>query len=179
MINAPAGTASPTSGRPRVRGLHAITLSEKQLDPSAGMLTDLLGMNVAGQEGERTRFGMAESGSGALVDVYAGVRDRGLQAGGTVHHVAFRAPDLATMTLWQQELIERASFTRSSIAVLQSIYFPEPAAAVRDRTDAPVRDRRAFAISAAPKLPPWLEPSRSISRRHFRRCSSTWTFREW
>ncbi|MGI3780594.1 MAG: hypothetical protein ACRYG2_07420 [Janthinobacterium lividum] len=29
-----------------VRGLHAVTLSERLLDPSAGMLTDLLGMNV-------------------------------------------------------------------------------------------------------------------------------------
>jgi hypothetical protein len=73
-----------------VRGLHAITLSERQLDPSATMLTDLLGMSLTGEEGERSRFGMAGGSSGALVDVFAGVRDRGWQAGGTVHHVAFR-----------------------------------------------------------------------------------------
>ena len=77
-----------------VRGLHAITLSERQLDPSATMLTELLGMSLTGEEGDRSRFGMAGGSSGALVDVFAGVRDRGWQAGGTVHHVAFRAPDL-------------------------------------------------------------------------------------
>ena len=75
-----------------VRGLHAIALSERQLDPSAGMLTDLLGMSLTAEEGDRARFGMSGGSSGALVDVLAGVRDRGLQAGGTVHHVAFRAP---------------------------------------------------------------------------------------
>jgi glyoxalase family protein len=77
-----------------VRGLHAITLSERLLDPSATMLTDLLGMKLTAEEGDRTRFGMAGGDTGALVDVFAGVRDRGWQAGGTVHHVAFRAPDL-------------------------------------------------------------------------------------
>ena len=82
-----------------VRGLHAITLSEHQLDPSASMLTELLGMTVAGEDADRTRFGMSAAGPGALVDILAGVGDRGLQAGGTVHHVAFRAPDLATMTV--------------------------------------------------------------------------------
>jgi glyoxalase family protein len=40
-----------------VRGLHAITLSERQLDPSATMLTELLGMKLAGEEGDRSRFG--------------------------------------------------------------------------------------------------------------------------
>ena len=59
-----------------VRGLHAITLSERQLDPSATMLTQLLGMSLAGEEGERSRFGMAGGSSGTLVDVFAGVRDR-------------------------------------------------------------------------------------------------------
>ncbi|RYZ28989.1 MAG: ring-cleaving dioxygenase, partial [Propionibacteriaceae bacterium] len=43
-----------------VRGLHAVTLSEQQLDPSAGMLTDLLGMTVAHEGADRARFGMAE-----------------------------------------------------------------------------------------------------------------------
>src|ERR1700712_4499889 len=59
-----------------VRGLHAITLSEQLLDPSAGMLTELLGMSVAGESADRARFGMADGLSGALVDVTAGVRER-------------------------------------------------------------------------------------------------------
>jgi glyoxalase family protein len=52
-----------------VRGLHAITLSEHQLDPSATMLTELLGMSLTGEDKDRSRFGMSDGGPGALVDV--------------------------------------------------------------------------------------------------------------
>lgn len=148
-----------------VRGLHAITLSEAQLDPSATMLTELLGMSITGEEGNRARFGMAGGSSGALVDVFAGVRDRGLQAGGTVHHVAFRAPDLTTMTAWQQELMS------SGVSVTQildrqyfkSIYFREPGGVLFEiATDTPgfAIDEPLLELGRHLKLPPWLEPNR-------------------
>jgi glyoxalase family protein len=148
-----------------VRGLHAITLSERQLDPSATMLTDLLGMSLAAEEGDRARFGMADGGSGTLVDVSAGVFDRGLQAGGTVHHVAFRAPDLATMTIWQQELIARGVRVTEILdrQYFKSIYFREPGGVLFEiATDAPgfAIDEPLLELGRNLKLPPWLEPSR-------------------
>jgi glyoxalase family protein len=148
-----------------VRGLHAITLSERQLDPSATMLTELLGMSLAGEDGDRARFGMAEGGSGALVDVSAGVFDRGLQAGGTVHHVAFRAPDLPTMTLWQQELIARGVRVTEILdrQYFKSIYFREPGGVLFEiATDSPgfAIDEPLLQLGRHLKLPPWLEPSR-------------------
>jgi glyoxalase family protein len=148
-----------------VRGLHAITLSERQLDPSATMLTELLGMSLAGEEGDRARFGMADGGSGALVDVSAGVFDRGLQAGGTVHHVAFRAPDLATMTLWQQELMSRGVRVTEILdrQYFKSIYFREPGGVLFEiATDSPgfAIDEPLLELGRHLKLPPWLEPSR-------------------
>ena len=148
-----------------VRGLHAITLSERQLDPSAGMLTELLGMSLTGEEGDRSRFGMAGGTSGALVDVFAGVRDRGLQAGGTVHHVAFRAPDLATMTLWRQELVARGVRVTEILdrQYFKSIYFREPGGVLFEiATDAPgfAVDEPLLELGRSLKLPPWLEPSR-------------------
>ncbi len=149
-----------------VRGLHAITLSEKQLDPSATMLTDLLGMSVTGEDGDRTRFGMAGGGTGALVDVRAGVNDPGLQAGGTVHHVAFRAPDLETMTLWQQELISRGVSVTQILdrQYFKSIYFREPGGVLFEiATDAPGFDvdEPLLELGRHLKLPPWLEPDRA------------------
>jgi glyoxalase family protein len=100
-----------------------------------------------------------------LVDVFAGVRDRGWQAGGTVHHVAFRAPDLATQTLWQQELrahgvqvtqiMDRQYFT--------SIYFREPGGVLFEiATDVPgfAVDEPLLELGRSLKLPPWLEPDR-------------------
>jgi glyoxalase family protein len=149
-----------------VRGLHAITLSERQLDPSATMLTDLLGMSLTGEEGERSRFGMAGGSSGALVDVFAGVRDRGWQAGGTVHHVAFRAPDLATQTLWQQELRAHGVQVTQIIdrQYFKSIYFREPGGVLFEiATDTPgfAVDEPLLELGRSLKLPPWLEPNRA------------------
>jgi glyoxalase family protein len=148
-----------------VRGLHAITLSEQQLDPSAGMLTDLLGMDVTEEGADRARFGMADGGSGALVDVAAGVRERGLQAGGTVHHVAFRAPDLDTMTTWRQELLGRGVNVTQILdrQYFRSIYFREPGGVLFEiATDAPgfAIDEPLLELGRHLKLPPWLEPDR-------------------
>ena len=148
-----------------VRGLHAVTLSEQQLDPSAQMLTDLLGMNLTGEDGDRTRFGMAQGSSGALVDVFAGVRDRGLQAGGTVHHIAFRAPDLETMTSWQHELMARGVSVTQILdrQYFKSIYFREPGGVLFEiATDAPgfAVDEPLLELGRHLKLPPWLEPDR-------------------
>ncbi len=148
-----------------VRGLHAVTLSERQLDPSAHMLTDLLGMNFASEEGDRSRFGMAEGSSGALIDVFAGVADRGLQAGGTVHHIAFRAPDLETMTSWQQDLISKGVSVTQILdrQYFKSIYFREPGGVLFEiATDAPgfAVDEPLLELGRKLKLPPWLEPDR-------------------
>jgi glyoxalase family protein len=149
-----------------VRGLHAITLSEKQLDPSASMLTELLGMSLTGEDGDRSRFGMGgDSAGGTLVDVFAGVGDRGLQAGGTVHHVAFRAPDLETMTGWQQELLSRGVRVTDILdrQYFKSIYFREPGGVLFEiATDAPGFDidEPLLELGRKLKLPPWLEPDR-------------------
>jgi glyoxalase family protein len=148
-----------------VRGLHAITLSERQLDPSATMLTVLLGMSLTGEEPGRSRFGMAGGASGALVDLLPGVKDQGLQAGGTVHHVAFRAPDLPTMTIWQQELIARGVSVTQILdrQYFKSIYFREPGGVLFEiATDAPGFDvdEPLLELGRHLKLPPWLEPDR-------------------
>jgi len=148
-----------------VRGLHAITLSERDLDPSATMLTELLNMNLDAEQGDRTRFGMSAGVSGGVVDVLAGIKDRGLQAGGTVHHVAFRAPDLQTMTQWQAELISRGvSVTQIyDRQYFKSIYFREPGGVLFEiATDDPgfVKDEPLLELGRHLKLPPWLEPDR-------------------
>jgi glyoxalase family protein len=148
-----------------VRGLHAVTLSERLLDPSAAMLTELLGMSVAEEGTDRARFAMADGRSGAVVDVAAGVRDQGLQAGGTVHHVAFRAPDLETMTTWQQELLGRGVSVTQILdrQYFKSIYFREPGGVLFEiATDAPgfAVDEPLLELGRHLKLPPWLEPDR-------------------
>lgn len=148
-----------------VRGLHEVTLSERSIDATAGMLTNLLGMQLAGEESSTASFEMGSGGAGASVNVMGGVSDRGLQAGGTVHHVAFRAPDLPTMELWQQELISRGVNVTQIMdrQYFKSIYFREPGGVLFEiATDDPGFDidEPLLELGRKLKLPPWLEPSR-------------------
>ncbi len=142
-----------------------MTLSERELDPSAAVLSDLLGMTLDAEDGDRTRFGMAAGESGCLVDVRAGILNRGHQAGGTVHHVAFRAPDLETMTGWQQELLSRGVRVTQVMdrQYFKSIYFREPGGVLFEiAIDQPgfATDEPLLELGRRLRLPPWLEPSR-------------------
>ena len=148
-----------------VRGLHSVELSETQIDPTAGMLQNMLGMNLSSESSGKANFQMATGESGAKVEVLGGVADRGLQAGGTVHHVAFRAPDLPTMELWQQELLGRGVGVTEIMdrQYFKSIYFREPGGVLFEiATDDPGFDidEPLLELGKKLKLPPWLEPSR-------------------
>lgn len=148
-----------------IKGLHAVTLSERQLEPTAGMLSNLLGMRLSAEAGGTAKFDMGPGGTGAEVEIVGGINDRGLQAGGTVHHVAFRAPDLPTMELWQQELLERGVQVTQIMdrQYFKSIYFREPGGVLFEiATDDPgfAIDEPLLELGKKLKLPPWLEPSR-------------------
>ena len=148
-----------------VRGLHSVELSERAIEPTAGMLENLLGMNFASEKAGRANFAMGDGASGAKVEVVGGVQDPGLQAGGTVHHVAFRAPDLPTMENWQQQLAARGVPVTQIMdrQYFKSIYFREPGGVLFEiATDDPgfAIDEPLLELGRKLKLPPWLEPSR-------------------
>ncbi len=149
-----------------VRGLHAVELSERSIDPTAGMLENLLGMQFESEGAGRSNFKMGNGGSGAKVEILGGVAERGLQAGGTVHHVAFSAPNLATMEIWQQELLARGVQVTQIMdrQYFKSIYFREPGGVLFEiATDEPgfATDEPLLELGKKLKLPPWLEPSRA------------------
>jgi glyoxalase family protein len=148
-----------------VRGLHSVTMEQAQLDPTAEMLTDLLGMKLGSESANTAVFEMNGGASGALVNVVAGVSQRGLQAGGTVHHVAYRAPDIETMTKWQQELSSNGVQVTQIMdrQYFKSIYFREPGGVLFEiATDTPGFDidEPLLELGKKLKLPPWLEPTR-------------------
>jgi len=148
-----------------VRGLHEVTLSERSLDPTASMLTNFLGMELATESAGAASFSMGEGGAGASVQVVGGIQDRGLQAGGTVHHVAFRAPDLQTMESWRLDLLDRGVGVTEVMdrQYFKSIYFREPGGVLFEiATDQPGFDidEPLLELGRKLKLPPWLEPSR-------------------
>ncbi|MEC3891430.1 ring-cleaving dioxygenase [Nocardiopsis sp. LDBS1602] len=149
-----------------IRGIRAVTLTEQDLDGTAAMLGDTLGFRLESEGGGRMRFRTDESGQGVgtIVDVVGDPSaERGVVAAGTVHHVAYRAPDTPVQDAWRRSLAEdgvgvteirdRTYFT--------SIYFREPGGVLLEiATDGPGfdYDEPLLDLGRSLKLPPWLEP---------------------
>ncbi|MEU5844725.1 ring-cleaving dioxygenase [Saccharopolyspora shandongensis] len=153
-------------GEHAIRGLHSVTMTVSQEDATAGTLVDDLGLKFLRQDGNRLRFAAGDGGPGALVDVQvAPDAPRGLVAGGTVHHVAWRVPDDATQLAWREELVGKG-FNVTSILDRQyfhSIYFREPGGVLLEIATDDIGfnvDEPLLELGRALKLPPWLEPSR-------------------
>src|SRR5699024_9449214 len=111
-----------------IRGLHSVTLSTANETDTTTML-ERLGLRPTQQEGHRLRFAAGAGGPGALVDVVVNPHEpHGLVAGGTVHHVAWRAPDEDTQEQWRTELVEQGTEVTAirDRQYFRSIYFREP-----------------------------------------------------
>jgi glyoxalase family protein len=108
---------------------------------------------------------MSGAAEGTAVDVLPSNASRGVQAAGTVHHIAFRAPDGETQAKWRLELLE-AGVQVTEILDRQyftSIYFREPGGVLLEiATDQPgfTVDEPLLELGQHLKLPPWLEPNR-------------------
>jgi glyoxalase family protein len=149
-----------------VRGQHSSVLTVKDADRTLAVLTEDLGLRIVGEAGNRTRLAAGEGGAGNIIDVIADpAAERGLTAGGTVHHIAFRVPDTETQELWRQELTERGYRVTAILdrQYFTSIYFREPGGVLFEiATDTPGFDvdEPLLELGRSLKLPPWLEPTR-------------------
>jgi glyoxalase family protein len=105
------------------------------------------------------------------VDVVADAHaPQGLVAAGTVHHIAWRAPDDPTQARWRGEIVESGVQVTDIIdrQYFHSIYFREPGGVLFEiATDPPgfTKDEPLLELGRALKLPPWLEPRREQIRQ--------------
>lgn len=154
----------PVPAEYAIRGFHSVTLAS--LNPKqTGEVLELLGYEPTEQDDDRTRY-QAASDRAAIVDV----RDRtdaprGQQGVGTVHHVAFRAPDEETQLAWREHLTESGLQVtpQKDRQYFKSIYFREPGGVLFEiATDEPgfTRDESKAELGTELKLPPWLENER-------------------
>jgi len=153
-----------------IRGLHSVTLTVAEDEATAEMFGDL-GLTFAAQDSNRLRFTAGAGGPGATVDVLVTPgAPRGLVAAGTVHHVAWRAPDEDSQAAWRAELVDRGVDVTSILdrQYFRSIYFREPGGTLLEiATDQPgfAIDEPLLELGRALKLPPWLEPDREQIER--------------
>jgi glyoxalase family protein len=166
--------ASPIPQDVAIRGFASVKLAVSKLEPTAHLLTSVLGFRQSGQysvnreEGRRiTVFETAPGGTGAEVHVEE-VSDGGqAQVGiGGVHHVAFRTPDAEEHTAWRERLAQAGLDVTPVIDryYFKSIYFREPGGVLFEiATDGPgfTADEELEHLGEQLSLPPFLEPRRA------------------
>jgi glyoxalase family protein len=163
---------SPVPAEWGIRGLEGVSLSLKSLEPTAQVLTEVLGFHQAGEHAEGghrvVTFEVGPGGPGAevrLVEQPDLPRSRMVGAGG-VHHVAFRTPDDEQQAAWR-ERVARAGLVVTPIIdryYFHSVYFREPGGVLFEiATDGPgfATDEDAEHLGERLALPPFLEPYRT------------------
>lgn len=156
----------PIPAEHAIRGFHSVTLSQVTTDATHDMLVDTLGFRLVAETSGRYRYDTGQGGPGARVDVVAEPEaPEGLVAAGTVHHVAWRAPDGDAQKNWRGDIVDAGVRVTPIIdrQYFESIYFREPGGVLLEiATDPPgfTKDEPLLELGKALKLPPWLEPRR-------------------
>lgn len=149
-----------------VRGLHSVTMTIATPPRTLAFMTSVLGFEVTGTEGPRTRLSVGRHAPGHDIDVvHAPDAPAGINGLGTVHHVAMAVRTPADQLQIRQELV-RLGVPVTEVRdrqYFQSIYFREPGGVlfeIATVTPGFAIDEAPDALGTALKLPSWEEPYR-------------------
>ena len=152
-------------------GFHSVTLWVDDPEPTARVLTEVMGYEAGGEEGSRLRLAAPGDAKGRFVDlVRSGERSIGRQGAGTIHHVAFRARSYEEQQEWRERVASAGLDVTPVIdrQYFRAIYFREPGGVLFEiATDPPgfATDEPAETLGAELKLPPQHEPMRERIER--------------
>jgi glyoxalase family protein len=153
-----------------IHGFSGVTLCEAGFDLTANVL-EKMGYAQSESDGNRYRFtSTATTGDGlaSYIDILVQTElSYGRMGAGTVHHIAFRAPDDTGQLEWREELKELKLNVTPVLdrTYFHSIYFREPGGVLFEiATDPPgfAFDESPETLGEALKLPPWLESRRNV-----------------
>jgi glyoxalase family protein len=111
------------------KGFHSIVLTVRNVEPTAKVLTDIFGYKLLTQEGSHFRFVTDAISTANIVDVVEAPNgQRGINAGGTNHHVAFRVKDDNILMTFREKVIRAGLNITEKIDrnYFYSLYFREP-----------------------------------------------------
>jgi glyoxalase family protein len=111
------------------KGFHSVTLTLREIGPTASILTDIFGYRQERQEGNRYRFRTDAIPTAAIVDLVEAPKEgRGLNGGGTNHHVAFRVANEEMQMTFREKILGRGLHITPKINrdYFYSVYFREP-----------------------------------------------------
>jgi len=157
---------SPVPVEHAIHGFHSVALVVAESAATFELLTGAMGFRQVAHEGVRTRFETGAGGADAIVDVINSPEGPvGEESIGTVHHVAWRAPDDAAQKQWRETLVAAGRNVTPIIDryYFKSIYYREPGGVLFEiATDTPgfTIDEAPEALGSGLSLPPWFQVRR-------------------
>ena len=148
------------------KGFHSTTLTLKNIEATAKVLTDLLGYTLQAQEGNRYRFAVDTVENANIIDLLATPDgDRGHNAAGTNHHVAFRVANDDIQMALREKIVAAGHHITPKIDrdYFYSLYFREPGGVLFEiATDNPgfTVDEPLNELGTGLRLPKQYEPHR-------------------
>lgn len=167
QVAGPLPAGGPIPPAQAIRGFYGVTLTEDEYEKTEQLLAGVMGFRPAGNEGRRFRYRAGGGDFASVVDLQC-VPDapRGGMGAGTIHHIAFRAPDDAQQQAWRGRLTGLGYSVSPVIdrCYFHSIYYREPGGVLFEiATDPPgfTADEAPGRLGTELMLPQWLEPQRA------------------
>jgi glyoxalase family protein len=171
LIEADDDARAPWSGggpgpHASIRGIHSVTLTVRDPEPTLALLTDVLGYQIVQQEANRTRVAIRNDTPGHYLEVVGAPNaPEAVNGLGTVHHVAMAIGGADEQLAAREELVRHALSVTPvrDRQYFRSIYFREPGGVLFEIATL----QPGFAIDEEPaelgthlRLPSWEEGSR-------------------
>ncbi len=149
-----------------IKGFHSVTLTLNSIRETAEILTAVFGYRQVDREGNTYRFKTDHAENAAIVDLLESPgAPRGINAGGTNHHVAFRVKDEQVLMAFREKVMAKDLQITEKInrKYFFSLYFREPGGVLFEiATDHPgmAVDEPVEKLGTSLKLPEQYEPMR-------------------
>lgn len=112
-----------------LKGFHTVTLTLNGIKATAAILTDVFGYRLVEQDENLYRYQTDAVENAAMVDLLESPgAQRGINAGGTNHHIAFRVENEEVLMAFREKIRERGLHITEKINrdYFFSLYFREP-----------------------------------------------------
>ena len=155
-----------------LRGFHHVTLTLASIKGTAQVLTDVFGYQLLEHHANRYRYGTDAVGTAAVIElVEVAGESPAVTAGGSVHHVAFRVKDDATLMHFREKVLAFGLSITPQIdrQYFHSLYFREPGGVLFEiATDNPgfMVDESLAELGTHLLLPPQHESRRARIEAH-------------
>jgi glyoxalase family protein len=148
-----------------IRGFHSVTLTLNKRDATQRVL-ELLGYNLTAQDGSRFRYVTDAIDTANVIDIVEVPSPRGVNAAGTIHHIAFRVKDEQVQAAMREQIVDAGYQITPKIDrnYFFSLYFREPGGVLFEiATDNPgfATDETVSELGSHLMLPAQYEGSRA------------------